>query len=200
MCKQDFLEALRNGLKGLPKQDIEDRIVFYGEMIDDRMEEMSEADAVAAVGSVDDVISEILEDTSIAKLVKEKVRPKRRLRAWEIVLLVLGSPVWFPLAIVFAAVILVIYICLWAVVAALWSVDLALGVASVVFGIEAILSMIKGMLLHALAIGGASVALAGLSMLMFFICLKVSKWMVILIKKMALSIKRIFVGKGNNNE
>ena len=200
MCKQDFLEALRKGLKGLPEQDIEDRIVFYGEMIDDRMEEMPEEDAVAAVGSVDDVISEILEDTSIAKLVKEKVRPKRRLRAWEIVLLVLGSPVWFPLAIVFAAVILVIYICLWAVVAALWSVDLALGVASVVFGIEAILSMIKGMLLHALAIGGASISLAGLSMLMFFICLKVSKWMVILIKKMALSIKRIFVGKGNNNE
>ena len=38
MCKQDFLDELRAKLIGLPKQELEERLTFYSEMIDDRME------------------------------------------------------------------------------------------------------------------------------------------------------------------
>ena len=38
MSKQEFLGALYNGLSGLPKEDIENSVQFYSEMIDDRME------------------------------------------------------------------------------------------------------------------------------------------------------------------
>ena len=52
MNKQEFLSRLRKQLKGL--EDKEERITFYSEMIDDRMEEgLSEEEAVAAVGSLD---------------------------------------------------------------------------------------------------------------------------------------------------
>ena len=34
MNKQEFLAALREGLRGLPPADIEERIAFYDEMID----------------------------------------------------------------------------------------------------------------------------------------------------------------------
>ena len=39
MNKQEFLAGLRKGLSGLPQEDIEERLLFYSEMIDDRIEE-----------------------------------------------------------------------------------------------------------------------------------------------------------------
>ena len=39
MTKKEFLSALREKMAGLPKDDVDDRIAFYSEMIDDRMEE-----------------------------------------------------------------------------------------------------------------------------------------------------------------
>ena len=39
MTKNEFLEQLRRGLSGLPMEDIDERLNFYSEMIDDRIEE-----------------------------------------------------------------------------------------------------------------------------------------------------------------
>ena len=61
MNKQEFLAGLRKGLSGLPQEDIEERLLFYSEMIDDRIEEgMEEECAVAEMGTVQDVISQIM--------------------------------------------------------------------------------------------------------------------------------------------
>ena len=38
MDKQAFLNRLREGLNGLPQDDIAERLNFYSEMIDDRVE------------------------------------------------------------------------------------------------------------------------------------------------------------------
>ena len=49
MNKQEFLSLLRRELSGLPQGDIEERVGFYAEMIDDRMEEgLTEEEAVEA--------------------------------------------------------------------------------------------------------------------------------------------------------
>ena len=94
MNKQEFLGKLRSGLSGLPQGDIEERLTFYSEMIDDRMEEgISDEEAVCEIGSVDEIVSQIIADIPFTKLVREKIKPNRTLRPWEIVLLVLGSPV-----------------------------------------------------------------------------------------------------------
>ena len=51
MRKQEFLVQLRKGLSGLPQDEIEERLTFYEEMLDDRIEEgLSEEQAVLAVG------------------------------------------------------------------------------------------------------------------------------------------------------
>ena len=51
MTKLEFLESLEKGLSGLPKNDIDERIAFYSEIIDDRIEEgLSEEDAVSKIG------------------------------------------------------------------------------------------------------------------------------------------------------
>ena len=71
MTKHDFLELLEEKLSGLPEKELAERLPFYGEMIDDRMEEgLSEEEAVAAIGNVEDIVSQVLEDTPINKLVK----------------------------------------------------------------------------------------------------------------------------------
>ena len=50
-------------------------------MIDDRIEDgLSEEEAVGEIGPVDSVVSQIIADTPLPKLVKERVRSNRSLR------------------------------------------------------------------------------------------------------------------------
>ena len=95
MNKEKFLDELRNRLSGLPQEDIEERIAFYEEMIDDRMEDgVSEEEAVSRIGSVENIARQIMSEIPLTKLVQEKVKPKRNLRAWEIVLLSVPAIFW----------------------------------------------------------------------------------------------------------
>ena len=111
MTKIKFVLELRDRLSGLPREDIEERLEFYSEMIDDRMEEgLSEEEAVAAIGSVDEIASQIIVKTPLVKVAKEKIKSKRKLRTWEIVLLALGSPIWLSLLIVAFSVIISVFV------------------------------------------------------------------------------------------
>ena len=105
MNKQEFITKLKAMLSDLPENEITERIDFYSEMIDDRIEDgLTEEDAVADLGSIEDIRAQIVKDTPITKIIKEKIKPKKRLRAWEIVLIVIGSPLWLPLLVVEFAV------------------------------------------------------------------------------------------------
>ena len=127
MYKEEFLTGLRNALAGLPQNEVNERIAFYGEMIDDHIEEgASESDAVAAIGSVEEIASQIIADIPITKIVKERIKPKRSLRAWEIILIILGFPLWFPLLAAAFAVLLSLYIVLWSLIISLWAVEISL--------------------------------------------------------------------------
>ena len=111
MNKQEFLAQLRKEITGLPKDDIDERLTFYSEMIEDRIEEgLSEEEAISEIGSVGEMAAQTIADTPLAKIAKERIRTKGRLKAWEIVLLVLGSPIWLSLGIAAAAVILALYV------------------------------------------------------------------------------------------
>lgn len=196
MLKQEFLNALKEGLKGLPKADIEERITFYGEMIDDRMEEgLSEEAAVNAIGPVDEVVQQIVADTPLTKIVKEKIKPKRKMRAWEILLLILGFPLWFPLLVATGAVVFALYVTLWSLVIALWAVEIAFIVSAVALLIGAIVFFVSGHGLAGLLVLGASLILAALSILLFFVCVAASKGTVLLAKKIVIGVKNLFVGK-----
>lgn len=107
MNQQTFLEQLRQGFSGLPQEEIEARLAFYSEMIDDQMEDgISEEDAVSSVGSVEDIVAQAVEEVPLAKIARERIRPKKPLRWVEILLLVLGSPIWLSLGIAVLAVLL----------------------------------------------------------------------------------------------
>ena len=78
MSKQEFLAQLRKGLSGLPQDDIEERLAFYGEMLDDRIEEgISEEEAVSAIDSVDEIVQQVVAEIPLAKIAKEGIELKR---------------------------------------------------------------------------------------------------------------------------
>ncbi len=196
MNKQEFLEQLRKGLSGLPKDDISERLTFYGEMIDDRMEEgVPEETAVREIGTVDELVSQSIADIPLGKLVKETITPKKKLKAWEIVLLALGSPIWLSLLIAVLAVILSVYVVLWSAIVALWAVFTAFaacGLAGIAAGVY---FAVGGNVLTGIAVIGAGIACAGLSVFLFFGCMAATKGILKLTKKLSVFIKNRFVKK-----
>lgn len=63
MKKQEFLTALWKQLSDMPNDDVERSLDYYSEMIDDRVEAgMSEEDAVAEIGSVEEAAKQIMAD------------------------------------------------------------------------------------------------------------------------------------------
>ncbi len=196
MTKQEFLAELEAKLFGLPQDDIADRLTFYSEMIDDRMEEgLSEEDAVSGLGSVDEIVSQIVAEVPLTKIVKEKMKTKRALKAWEIVLLALGSPIWISLLIAAAAVIFAAYVVVWALIVVLWAIEVSAAACSLAGIFAAFVCFIRGDAAIGLAMLGAGAFLAGLSILLFFGCKQATKYILRLTKKMALGIKSVFVGK-----
>lgn len=196
MSKQEFLAQLRKGLSGLPKDDIEGRLAFYNEMIDDRMEEgLSEEEAVSAVGSVDEIVAQVVAEIPLARVAKERIKPKRRMQAWEVVLLVLGSPIWLSLLIAAFAVIFSIYVVLWSVVISLWAVfasliGCAIGCIAAGIGVAVGINSLTGV-----AMIGAGIVCAGLSIFMFYGCKAATKGSAVLTKKLPLWIKNCFIKK-----
>ena len=196
MTKKEFLDELKKGLLGIPEEDITRSIEFYSEMIDDRIEDgKTEEEAVAEIGTVKEVVSQILSEIPISKLIKEKVKKRRKLGALEIVLLILGSPIWISLLAAAFAVVLAVYVVVWSVIVSLWAVFASLA-ACVLGGITAgIIFICTGNLLTGLAMIAASLVCAGLSIFSFFGCKAATKSVLILTKKIALGIKNCFVKK-----
>lgn len=196
MSKQEFLEQLRKGLCGLPEADIEERVMFYSEMIDDRIEEgVLEDEAVLSVGSVEKIVEQVVADTPFAKIAKERIKPKRQIKVWEIVLLALGSPIWLSLIIALIAVIFSVYVSLWSVIILLWSVFVSL-VACAVGGVVACaVFSVTGSVYTGVAMLSAGLVCAGLSIFMFYCCKLVTKGILFVTKKIAIWLKNCFIKK-----
>lgn len=196
MSKQEFLAQLRKGLSRLPREDMEERLTFYSEMIEDRMEEgFSEKDAVSAAGPVREIVAQIIADTPFTKIAKERIKSKKRLGAGEIVLLALGSPIWLSLGIAAAAVILSLYISLWSVIISLWAVFASLAVCPVIGVPACFIFIADGNVANGIASLASGIVCAGLSIFAFYGCKAVTKGIFLLTKKMAIWIKSCFIKK-----
>ena len=197
MTKHEFLSELWERLAGLPGEDIGRSMDFYSEMIDDRMEEgLSEEEAVRAIGPMDEVVAQILMDTSLPKLVKASVKRKRSAPAGQIILLILGAPVWVPLCLVALVIFLVLYLLLWVLVLVLYAVDLcvaAVGIAGIVGGFAQVFT---GRLAQGAFLFGAGLACVGLAVLLFFGVNLVTKGVLMLSRKMLRGLKSFFIGRG----
>ena len=196
MTKIKFLLSLHDRLSGLPKDDVEERLSFYSEMIEDRIEEgLSEEEAVAAVGTVEEIVFQILSDIPLVKITKEKIKSKRRLKAWEIVLLILGFPVWLPLLIAASAVAFSLYLSWWAIIVSIWAVFGSVLVSAFCGVIAGVGFVIWSNVPTGLAVISAGLVCGGLSILLFYGCREATKGTLRLTKTITLGIKKSFVKK-----
>jgi len=137
MNKNEFLSVLGAELERQQVGGISNVLEYYDEMICDRIEDgMSEEEAVASMGSIENIVNEVLIDRPMPTLVKEKVRKSRekaRTSGHEwlwITLAVVGFPVWFPLLLALAIVAFALFLVFWILVGTVFVVLLALGLAA----------------------------------------------------------------------
>ena len=196
MTKIQFLMSLHSKLMGLPQDEVEERMSFYSEMIEDRMEEgLSEEEAVSAIGTVDKIVEEIIGEIPLSKIAKEKIKPKRRMKAWEVVLLILGSPLWLSLIIAAFAVVLAVYASLWSVIGSLWAVFASIAGCAFCGVVTGPVFALMGYLPAGILMLCAGMVCAGLSIFLFFGCKAATKRSAWLTKKIAIAIKRCFMGR-----
>ncbi len=171
MHKQEFLAELRRGLAGLPQSDMQERLTFYAEMIDDRVEEgLTQEQAVAELGPVESIVAQIMSEFSPTGSVKEKPKPGRALRVWEIVLLVLGAPIWLSLLIALAAVLLAVYVVFWSVLLSLWAIGASVAACAAAGIICSVVFWTRGNGPAGIMMLGAGLLCAGLAVFALWGC------------------------------
>ena len=200
MTKAQFLEALKAKLSFLPFEELEDQLEFYGEMIDDRMDDgLSEEEAILAAGSIDEIAFRLMnerdtEDES-TDVDEPFITPKRSLKTWETVLLITGAPLWIPLLIAAVMVVFSLYVVFWSAIIALWSVFVSLVGCTVGGTVVGLSAMIGGNMTAGLASLGIGFFCAGASILIFFGCREATRGTIILTRKIFTSIKKKFSKK-----
>jgi len=121
---------------------------------------------------------------------QETARPLRRFR-WHVLFNILGAPIWIPLLLAFAAVLLALYLAVWTVALVLWCVPIALG-ASALGGLAAFgLALVQGQVAASLLLLAAGMICAGLALLFAFPCW----WLCVAIVKLTALICRKLVGR-----
>ena len=196
MNKQKFLTELEKGLAKLPKDELQEQLYFYSEMIDDRMEDnIPEEEAVRLIGDVNDIINQILSNATMSTPTPNTQKNKRKFSAWEIALLILGSPLWLSLLAAAFSILLAVYMILWAVIVSLWAVFVSL-IGCIIGGIgSAVLFTFRGFSETATIMIGASIFCLGLTIFMFYTCKYVTKGVVILTKIITSKFISFFKGK-----
>ena len=178
MTKLEFTLALTEKLSLIPWEDMEERVSFYTEAIEDRIEEgLPEEEAVAAVGDPAQIAALIIAEFPGCASEGARKGQRRKPGTGEILLLILGAPIWLSLLIAAAAVVVSLYVSLWAVVLSLWAVFASFAgcaVGGVIGG--AFLAAANGS--AGVFLIGAGIFCAGASLFLFYGCKAASSWTV----------------------
>lgn len=196
MTKSEFLSQLGGLLSGLQKDEIEERLGFYSEMIDDKIEDgLSEAEAIEQIGTPREVAEQIIRDTPLGEIVRERIKPARRIKPLEITLLVLGAPIWLSLLVAVLAVGLSLYAVLWSLVVAAWAVFASVAACAPAGVAAGIAFIFRAAPTAGLAMIGAGILLCGLAVFLFFGCRAATLGVIWLTKKIMFSIKLLLLRK-----
>lgn len=169
MNKREFTSALRDRLRKerVSREEIEDALTYYSEAIDDRMEDgMSEEDAVAALGEIEQAVASVCADRPVVRKAISRVCVSRTAIAVAIVLLVLGAIAWIPLVLALGVLAVAVYLAIWALIASLWLADASLvlmGIVGVPFLVHATTS---GAALSGVLQMGCAFVMGGLGVLL----------------------------------
>ena len=199
MTKNEFLGQLEAGLSALPKSERDERIGFYAEMIDDRLEEgLTEQEAVAAVGGIGEVIARELAEARSIKQENEEAATKRTKRGWTAVALSAGFPLWISLLAVAFALLVTVYMAVWSVTVSCWAVGVSLGACAIAGTLGGIPLCFTHGVWTGLAVFGVGIFSAGAAVFALYGCVKLTVLIAKLTKAISLwctrQLSRIFKG------
>ncbi len=186
MTKNEFTRVLKSKINHLPKSERRKILQYYYEMISERMEDgMTEAEAIDALGNLDELLSEY------APVPKE---PKKgvRLRAWHIIMLIVGSPLWICLVAALLCVMLAFYIVIWALVVCFYAVFAALAASGFACLMASFWAMFAGGAPYFFMLFGAGAFLSGLAVMWLIVCNLFAKAMAKVTGKTARGVFRFF--------
>ncbi|MEM1484375.1 DUF1700 domain-containing protein [Oscillospiraceae bacterium PP1C4] len=195
MNKFEFILMLESKLKALPQSEIDKSISYFSEIIDDRVEDgMNEEEAVASLENVDDIVEKIMLDISLPVLMKARIKENGSLSPLNIVLLVLGFPIWFPLLMAAFAVSLAFYVSVWAIIISLYAVILSLVIAGIVGLVSFPVCILRDIPSGVFALG-CSLLSTGIAILLFHPIAALSKLLIRLTEWALRKIKILFIRK-----
>lgn len=199
MTKTEFLYELTLKIASLPQNEIDKSTAYYGEIIDDRIEDgMSEDAAVDALGDINVVVENIMYAMSLSTLMKAKVSESKNNSSnkslWT-VLVILGSPIWFPLLLALLIAILAVYITIWALIISLYAVVVSLGLSGIIGLIAGIVFCFIQSFPTGLCIIGMALCCIALTLFMILPVFAMTKGLVKSTTFIARKIKSLFITK-----
>lgn len=162
MTRELFLEQLQIALTDAKIEHVDSLVEYYNEMICDRIEDgMEEQDAIAALGSIDEIIKEMILEKPIGTLVKDTVtkshhtaKESGKNTLW-MVFIILGSPLWIPLLLTLLIILGVIYMIPWIMIMTFFIILASFGIsalAGIISFVNCLISMDIGTALVSLGV------------------------------------------------
>ncbi|WP_346905870.1 DUF1700 domain-containing protein [Clostridium sp.] len=188
MNKSEFFNSLRESLTPLSKEECNKFIIYYEEIIEDYKESgLTEEEAIDKLGNPRSIANDILSEQDTVDI---KIAPFNN-NILNVVLLVLGFPLWGSLLLAVALLILSVNIII-------WCIPFITGMSSTVFFIAALVSIIGApfMIGDILAVGivqlGVGIASIGISILLAFLTVFLSRKFIVITKKLTLMVCKRF--------
>lgn len=168
--REEFLRLLDSRLMGLPAAERQRVMDYYNEIILDGVENgKAEEDVIRGLGDVDEIAVR-----TIPEYAPDAAQKRSGTTAGKVVLWVCAAPFLICLGIPLAAVALVLYVCVWVILACFFIVAGSLGLVGVVAMAGAAVILFKNPLAALLQVGAALFCL-GLCLLAFVGSLALSK-------------------------
>ena len=164
MKKNEFLDQLHKALSGLPPKEIDEQLIYYSEMIDDKMEEgISEEEAVAQIGPIEEIAAQFKTEVPRKDALKEAIFKNYPLPLWAIICLIIGIPIWGSLLIGAISIVFSMLVVIFAGIVSLWAVSVAVGSCVMGTAVIAIMQFIAGHTAAAICLLGGSLVCMGLT-------------------------------------
>ena len=161
MTKIEYLKKLKHALRRLKAEERKKSLAYFSEVIDDRMEDgIPEPDAVAELESIEAAAERIIAEA------EAQGQMRKSLSTWEIALIVVGFPLWFPVLLTVGIVVLTLYLLVWIIISALFLVSAAL-VVSGPAGVVGMFIFLDSNVASAFAVLATGLAGTGLGIALF---------------------------------
>ncbi len=195
MNKSEFLSELGKALGCLPEQDREGILGYYGEIIEDKIEAgQDEASAVLSVGSVEEIVNQVLADGVERPENADEPQKRRKIDKRQLIILIAGSPLWIPLLLAAATIIFAAYICAWASVFSVAVTEAALVLSAPAAALMAIVTVCMGDVALGIMVLGICISASGIALIAFLPCIKLIVYSAKLTKKSVLNLVKLATG------